>query len=229
MLTVADVMTTEVFSVAPNTSIREVAKLMHMKHISGVPVVDRGTQVIGIVSEDDLIRHAALVGEQRRPWWSSAFISTRALADDYIRKHGHTAGEVMAAPVITVAPTASVAECANILNRHHVKRVLVVENGKLLGIVTRGDLLQALTVDDVAAPASVDDRSIRARLFAELEPRRWAHLLSKNIVVKDGVIDISGFVETEDERHALRLAAESVPGIKRVEDHSRTRPLFRMG
>ena len=135
----------------------------------------------------------------------------------------------MAAPVITVAPTASVAECANILNRHHVKRVLVVENGKLLGIVTRGDLLQALTVDDVAAPASVDDRSIRARLFAELEPRRWAHLLSTTIIVKDGVIDLSGFVDTEDERHALRVAAESVPGIKRVEDHSRTRPLFRMG
>ncbi len=228
MLTVADIMTTEVFSVTPETPIHDVAKLMCAKRISGVPVIDREKRIIGIISEGDLIRHAALVGERRQPWWSTAFITTRALAHDYVKTHGHTAGQVMAAPVITIAPAASVAECANLLHQQRVKRVLVVENGNLVGIVTRGDVLQALATSDVAKPASVDDRAIRERLLAELEPQRWAHMLSKNIVVHDGVIDISGFVESEDERHALRLAAENVPGVKRVEDRARSRPLFRL-
>jgi CBS domain-containing protein len=229
MLIVANVMTTEVFSVTPETPIRDVAKFMRTKRISGVPVIDREKRVLGIVGEDDLIRHAKVVGEQRQPWWLTAFTNTRVLAQDYVRTHGRTAAEVMAARVITVAPTASVAECANILDRCHVKRVLVVDKGNLVGIVTRSDLLQAITTADVTRPAAVDDRAIRAWFFVELEKWRWAHLLSKNIVVRNGVIYISGFVETEDERHALRLAAENVPGVKRVEDHAKTRPLFRLG
>ncbi len=228
MLTVADVMTTEVFSVTPETPIRDVARLIYTKRISGVPVIDREQHVIGIVGEGDLIEHAKVIGEQRRPGWLAAFTGANALARDYVKTHGHIAGEVMAAPVITVAPAASLAECARIMKQHRIKRVLVVENGNLVGIVTRGDLLQALATAD-ATPASVDDRAIRERLFAEVEGRRWAHLLSKDIVVQDGVIRFSGFVESEDERHAWRLAAENVPGVKRVEDHTRTRRLFRLG
>jgi CBS domain-containing protein len=229
MLRAADVMTTEVFSVAPDTPIRDVASLMSTKHISGVPVIDREKRIVGIVSEGDLIRHAALAGEQRPSWWSTAFISARALAHDYVKTHGHTAAEVMTAPVITVAPTDSVAQCANILDRCRLKRVLVVENGSLLGILTRGDLLKALATADAVQSETVDDSVIRELLFSELETRRWAHLLSKSIVVQNGIVDISGFVETEDERHALRIAAENVPGVERVEDHTRTRPLFRLG
>ncbi len=229
MLKAADVMTADVISVAPETPIRDVATQMYTRRISGVPVVDREKRIIGIVSEGDLIRHAGIVGDQRRSWWLATFTSATALAHDYIKTHGHIAGDVMTAPVITVAPTASLSECAKMMNQHRIKRVPVVENGKLVGIVTRGDLLQALATADVATPASVDDRAIRARLFAEVETQRWAHLLSKDIVVQNGVVDIRGVVETEDERHAWRVAVENVPGVKRIEDHTRTRPLFRLG
>ena len=229
MLTAADVMTIKVVSVTLQTPIRDIAKLMCTKRISGVPVIDEEKRVIGIVSEGDLIRHAAIVGEQRRSWWLATFTSATALAHDYVKTHGHIAGDVMNAPVITVAPTVSLSECAKIMNQRRIKRVLVVENGKLVGIMTRGDLLQALATADVAVSASIDDRAIRERLLAEVEAQRWAHLLNKDIVVQNGVVDIRGVVETDDERHAWRVAVENIPGVKRIEDHTRTRPLFRLG
>jgi CBS domain-containing protein len=229
MLTAAHVMTTKIVSVTPQTPIRHIAKLMCTKRISGVPVVDEEKRVIGIVSGGDLTRHADIVGEQHRPWWLAAFTSATAQAHDYIKTHGHTARDVMSADVITVAPTTSLAEIAKLLQQHRIKRVPVVEGGKLVGIVARGDLLRALTMVNGAKPARVDDRAIREGLFAELENRRWAHLLNKNIIVRNGVVDLSGFVESEDERHALQVAVENVPGVQRLEDHTRMRPLFRLG
>lgn len=229
MLTAADVMTTDVISVTPETPVRDVARLMYTRRISGVPVIDREKRVIGVISEGDLIRHVEVVGEQCRSWWLAALTRASALADDYVKTHGHLAGEVMNAPVIVVAPTASLAECANLLRRHRIKRVLVVENGKLVGIVTRGDLLQALATADVAQRANFDDRAIREQLLAKLEMQRWAHLLSKDIVVKDGVVRLTGVAETEEERRALRVASKTVPGVRSVEDHCSARPLFRLG
>jgi CBS domain-containing protein len=228
MLMAADVMTPDVITVTPDTSVREIAKLLYTRHISGVPVIDREKRVIGIVGEGDLLGHAEVAGERRRTWWLDAFVNSNALARDYIKTHGRVAADVMTPTVITVAPTALIAEIAKILERHRIKRVPVIDGGKLVGIVTRGDLLQALAAAEVARPASVDDRAIRERLLAELETQRWAHLLTKNIVVQNGVIHLSGFVETLEERHALHIAAENVPGVERVEDHCRARPLFRM-
>ena len=229
MLTAADVMTTKVVSVTPQTPIRDIAKLMCAKRISGVPVIDQEKRVIGIVSEGDLIRHAKVIGEQRRSSWLAAFTSANALAHDYIKTHGRIARDVMTAGVTTIATTAPLAEIAKLLEQHRIKRVPVVESGKLVGIVARGDLLRSLATANDAKPARVDDHAIRERLFAELETQRWAHLLNKNIVVRNGVVDLSGFVESEDERHAWHVAVESVPGVQRLEDHTRTRPLFRLG
>ena len=229
MLTAADIMTRDVVTVTPPTSVRAIAQLLCTRHISGVPVVDREKRVIGIVGEGDLLGHAEVAGERRRSWWLNAFVNSNALARDYIKTHGRVAADVMTPTVITVAPAASIAEIAKILERHRIKRVPVVDGGKLVGIVARGDLLQALAMAGIAAkPTSVDDRAIRERLFAELESQRWAHLLTKNIVVRNGVVHLWGVVETPEERHALQIAAENVPGVERVEDHCRARPLFRM-
>ncbi len=229
MLTAADIMTRDVVTVTPHTSVRAIAQLLCTRHISGVPVVDREKRVIGIVGEGDLLGHAEVAGERRRSWWLNAFVNSNALARDYIKTHGRVAADVMTPTVITVASAASIAEIARILERHRIKRVPVVDGGKLVGIVARGDLLQALAMAGIATkPTSVDDRAIRERLFAELESQRWAHLLTKNIVVRNGVVHLWGVVETPEERHALQIAAENVPGVERVEDHCRARPLFRM-
>jgi osmotically-inducible protein OsmY len=94
-----------------------------------------------------------------------------------------------------------------------------LRDGRLVGIVTRSNLLQVLATADVSKPMKVADRIIRERLTNELEEQPWAHLAAKNIVVENGVVHLFGIVQSEEERHALRLAAESQAGVKAVEDH----------
>ena len=219
MLTAADVMTTDVITVTPETPVRDIAKLLYTMRISGVPVVDPNRAVIGLVSEGDLMKHVDVIGEQRRSWWLTLFVGESMLAHDYAKTHGRRAQDVMTSEVITVMPTASLAEIASTLERNRIKRVPVVQDGRLVGIVTRGNLLQALATIDVSKPASLDDRTIRERLLAELDAQPWAHMLLKNIIVENGVVHLWGFVENDEERRALRVAAENSPGVKRVEDH----------
>jgi CBS domain-containing protein len=218
MLTAADVMTTDVVSVGPDTLVRDIAQLLYTRRISGVPVVEQGA-VIGIVSEGDLIGHAAAIGEQRHSWWLSAFMNDSLSARNYTKTHGRTAGDVMTTNVVTVEETATLAEIAKTLERHRIKRVPVVRHGKLVGIVTRGNLLRGLATLDVEPPSSVDDRTIREQLIAELREQPWAHLLPEDIAVENGVVRLSGIVQSEDERRALRIVAENIPGVKSVEDH----------
>ena len=219
MLTAADVMTTDVITVTPETSVRDIAKLLYARRISGVPVIDPNKAVIGIVSEGDLMKHVAVIGEQRRSWWLTLFEGETMLAHDYAKTHGRHAKDVMTSEVISVKPTASLAEIANTLERHRIKRVPVVQDGRLVGIVTRSNLVQDLATIDVSIPASLDDRMIRERLLADLDAQPWAHMLLKNIIVENGVVHFWGVVENEEERRALRIAAENTPGVKAVEDH----------
>jgi len=218
MLTSADVMTADVVSVEPDTPVRDIAQLLYTRRISGVPVVEQG-RLIGIVSEGDLIGHAAAIGEQRRSWWLSAFMDDSLSARDYAKTHGRTARDVMTSNVVTVEETTTLAEIAKTLERHRIKRVPVVRNDTLVGIVTRGNLLQGLATLEVKPPTSVDDRTIREQLIAELRGQAWAHLLADDIVVENGIVRLSGIVQSEDERRALRIAAENISGVKSVEDH----------
>lgn len=218
MLTAADVMTREVVSVGPDTPVRAIAELLFTRRISGVPVLEDG-RLIGVVSEGDLIGHAAATGEQRRSWWLSALMNDSASARDYAKTHGRTARDVMTSAVITIAETATLAEIAKTLERHRIKRVPVLRAGKLVGIVSRGNLLQALATLEVEAAGTVDDDAIRERLIAELRGQSWAHLPPDAIVVENGIVRLSGIVQTEDERRALRIAAENTPGVKGVDDH----------
>jgi CBS domain-containing protein len=218
MLTAADVMTSDVVSVEPDTPVRDIAELLYSRRISGVPVVEND-QVIGIVSEGDLIGHVAAIGEPRRSWWLSLFADESLSARDYAKTHGRTARDVMTASVVSVEETATLAEMAGLVERHRIKRVPVLRDGKLIGIVTRGNLLQGLATLKAELPKSVDDATIREELVAELRNQPWAHLLAEDIVVENGVVHLHGTVRTEDERRALRIAAENVRGVRSVEDH----------
>ncbi len=219
MLTAADVMTTEVITVTPETPVRDIATLLREKRISGVPVVTSDNTVVGIVSEGDLISHADVVGERRHSWWLRLFDHPNALAHEYSKAHGRVARDVMTTALITVDPAASLAEVAKALETHRIKRVPVVRDGELKGIVTRANLLQAMATVEIAKSASVDDRAIREQLLGRLAAESWTNLTLKNIIVQNGVIHLWGFVETEEERRALRIAAQNVPGAKSVEDH----------
>src|SRR5262245_38044420 len=135
LLTAADVMTREVVTVASETPVPEIAQILHAKRISGVPVVAADGGVVGIVSEGDLMRHALAIGEQRGSWWLTFFSDNSALAREYTKTHGRIARDVMTREVISIAPTASLADTAKILERNRIKRVPVIDNSKLVGIV----------------------------------------------------------------------------------------------
>jgi len=228
MLAAADVMTTDVITVSSETTIRDVATLLHSKRISGVPVVDAAGNILGIVTEGDLVIREAIVGEHRRSWWLALFDDPTVLARDYAKTHGRIARDVMTTSVISVGPAATLPEIAKTLERHRIERVPVVKHNKLIGIITRSNLLQALAAADVSRPGVHDDRAIREQLLAELQKQPWVHMALKNVVVQDGVVSLWGMVSTDDERRALRIAAENVPGVKGVEDQLTSIPIHRV-
>ncbi|HZA93002.1 MAG TPA: CBS domain-containing protein, partial [Gemmatimonadales bacterium] len=133
--------------------------------------------------------------------------------------HGRTARDVMTDNVVSVEETATLAEIAKILDRHRIKRVPVLRDGRLVGIVTRANLLQGLAALKAEPLQNVDDATIRQRLIAELTGQSWAHLQADDIMVENGIVHLHGTVRTDDERRALRIAAENVPGVRGVEDH----------
>jgi CBS domain-containing protein len=224
----SDIMTPEVVTVTPETAIHTAAKLLADNHISGLPVVDASGAVIGIVSEGDLLHRVEIgTGARRRAWWLEMLSSTRDLAHAYTKEHGQTVKDVMTAKVISVGEDAPLDGIADVLERHRIKRVPVIKDGKLVGIVSRGNLIRALAS---AAPLSQaegsrDDVSIREAVLAELHGHRWA-LPSQNVIVADGVVHLWGVVESEEERSAIRVAAESVQGVKRVESHLEFPPVI---
>jgi CBS domain-containing protein len=218
-----DVMTPGVITAAPDTPIAELIRLMLSHGVSAIPIVDRD-ELVGIVSEGDLIRRAELGTERAPSYWRVLIRSTARLAADYVHTHGRTAKEVMTNPVITVADTASLGEIAALLETHRIGRVPVLRDGKLLGVVSRTDLLRALAAR-IAQPVAVDasdanDRRIRDAVLAELRAQPWGGNPSDgNVMVEDGVVHLWGYVESEAERQARVAAAESTDGVLRVEDH----------
>ena len=228
MLVAADVMTTDVITVTPDTTVRDIATLLHSKRISGVPIVDAAGQILGIVTEGDLVLREAIAGEHRRSWWLTLFDDPNVLARDYAKTHGRIARDIMTKSVISVGPTTTLPEIAKTLERHRIKRVPVIKDGLLMGIVTRSNLLQALATADVSRPTVNDDRAIREQLLAELQKQPRVHMALKNVLVQNGIVAIWGMVSTDDERRALRIAAENVPGVRGVEDHLTSVPTHRV-
>jgi predicted transcriptional regulator len=219
-------MTSEVITADENASVPAVAKLVAERGISAVPVVDSENRVIGMVSEGDLLHRAETGTERRRSWWLEMMASTNQLAGDYIKSHSGKVKDVMTRDVISVTETTPVADIAILLETNRIKRVPVVRDGKLVGIVSRANLVRALamTIDERASNAEADDRTIRDRLLAELKAQRWAEVSPANITVRDGVVHLWSSYLSEQEKRALFVAAENIPGVRRVEDHMRPVP-----
>ena len=222
-----DVMTSEVITVDENASVQAVAKLLAERGISAVPVVDKANRVIGMVSEGDLLHRAETGTERRRSWWLEMMASTNKLAGDYVKSHSGKVKDVMTRDVVSVIETTPVADIAILLETNRIKRVPVVRDGKLVGIVSRANLVRALgmTINEPGS-AEADDRTIREKLLAELKAQRWAEVSPANVTVKDGVVHLWSSYLSEQEKRALLVAAENIPGVRRVEDHMRPVPAY---
>src|ERR1700751_3570006 len=223
-----DVMTSEVITVDENASVQSVAKLMAKHGISAVPVVDKDDRVIGIVSEGDLLHRAETGTERRRSWWLEMMAATNQLAGEYLKSHSGRVKDVMTRDVISVTDTTPVADIAVLLETNRIKRVPVLRGGKLAGIVSRGNLVRALamTVQEPASSDETDDRTIRDKLLAELKAQKGAEVSPANVTVKDGVVHLWSSYFSEQEKRALIVAAENIPGVRRVEDHMKPAPAY---
>lgn len=216
-----DIMVTNVVSVGPDTPVREIASLMIERRISGLPVVDAQRHVVGIVSEGDLIRRPEIETDRAPSAWLSLFLSADARARDFVKTHGLKARDVMAQPAVCVSPDAPLADVVRLLERHRIKRLPVVDHGKLVGLVTRTDLLRALLARQALPVTGVPrgDGEIRKRIQTVLDGADWGGSVIVNVQVVQGVAHLWGAVDSDDQRRALRLAVESVPGVTAVEEH----------
>lgn len=223
---VSDVMTVDVVSVSLDTPVDAIARLMVERRISGVPVVDRQSRVLGMVSEGDLIRRSETDTARRRSWWLQLLSPSAELASEYVKTHGRRAEHVMTRKVVTVAETAPLREVADLLERHGIKRMPVLRDGRLVGIISRANLLQALASAGASTAAARGDEAIRELLLAELRRQKWAPALPGNVIVTDGIVHLWGNVLSEEERTARRVAAENIDGVRGVEDHMTLAPVI---
>lgn len=221
-----DVMTTDIITVSLETTVKEIAGLLLKHRISAVPVVDRNQHVLGMVSEGDLMRRLENDTNQRHSWWMAEALLTTHNAETYLKTHGRTASDVMTSNVISVEEHTPLYKIAELLEKHHIKRVPVICEGLLVGLVSRANLLHGLTAKGVKVGASGTpvDRTIREKLMQEFSTEAGLASERINVIVDDGVVQIWGIVETETEIRAAQIAAESTEGVKSVENHLRKLP-----
>jgi CBS domain-containing protein len=220
-----DIMTPDVISVAPETSVADVVRLMLQHRISAVPVLDEG-RLVGIISEGDLLRRVETGTDAPPSRWLELVHSGDARAADYVKTHGRRADEVMTRSVITVGENASLAQIARILAAHRFRRVPVMRGERLAGIVSRANLMQALA-SRMAAPAeepTADDRRIRDALLTEIASQSWAAPGDASVTVSNGVVHLWGGIDSEAKHRALVVTAENIPGVTAVEDHMQRTP-----
>lgn len=220
-----DVMVSPVITAGENTSVREVAKLLLAKRISAVPVVGATGKLVGIVSEADLL-HRSEIGTQRpTSWWLSMISGERALADEYIMANARSVKDVMTTDVQTAKPDTPLYEIADMFEEKHVKRIPIVNDaGDLVGIVSRANIIQAVASARPKLEVSLPDAMVREKLLAELKKQSWSHVHKLNATVANGTVDLWGFAQSEKERQAIRVAAESIPGVAAVNDHLMLEP-----
>lgn len=213
------IMTSPAIVVHPETSIAEAAKTMLDNHISGLPVVDASARLVGIVSEGDFIRRSELNTERKRSWLLELLTSPGALAAEYVSTHGRSVEDVMTSDIVTVAPTARLQEVVELMEKHDVKRLPVVAQGRLIGIVSRSDLLKALVKTLPAQVTDSKDQEIEAAIINELAAQDWSRGGSIRVKVVDGVAELTGSIMDERERQAAKVAAENVSGVRAVFDN----------
>ncbi|MFL9965465.1 CBS domain-containing protein [Paraburkholderia sediminicola] len=217
----SDVMTSNVISVTPDMTVREVARIFVDNGISGAPVLDPDGHVAGMISEGDLLRRSEIGTEERpRTSWLDLWSASHE-ARDYIKTHAVKVRDVMTTDVVTVEPDTSLGEVAGMLETRRIKRVPVTNAGRLVGIVSRANLVQALASvpDEPSTDVTLSDAEIRAMLMGELAGRKWS-FAGRNLVVTNGVVHLWGVFHSVEAVEAVRVAAQNIPGVKRVEDHT---------
>jgi len=213
-----DVMTRKVWTTTLDAPVRKAVQTMIARKVSALPVVDGKGRLVGIVSEGDLLRRSEIGTEWRAKWWSRLLGDVHDDARRYVKSKGGHVGDVMTRRVISVTPTTDILEVIELLEDSGIKRVPVVEGGKLVGIVSRQDILRSMGRARVKRRAKVSDLALRERLQTKLNAQSWSAGLFVNFVVEKGRVELFGLVDSPDQRDAIRVLAENTPGVRSVKD-----------
>jgi CBS domain-containing protein len=220
-----DVMTAGVVCLNIGESIFDAAELLLGSRVSAVPVIDDKGAVVGIVSEADLVRRAEIGTAARKGWLARLLDSDVSAANDFVAAHTRRVADVMTKEVVTAGPDATLRELVELMERHGIKRIPIVRDGALVGIVSRADLLSALLSREPDRPMpQPTDAALRQAVVEALEKRPWTSRWPTHVFVSGGVVDLWGFVDDAEGRKAYGVAAENVPGVRRVNNHLRQMP-----
>lgn len=214
------IMTRPVITVTPDTTMVEAANLMLQKHVSGLPVVDATGKLVGMISEGDFIRRSEIGTQRKRGRFLKFILGPGTAASDFVQEHGRRVSEIMTSePLITVGEETSLEQIVELMERNSIKRIPVIRDDKVVGIVSRSNLLQAVAslARDVPDPTADDDH-IRNRVIDTLAKQEWCPF-GLSVVVRDGIVHLSGVITEERARQAAVVAAENVTGVKKVHDH----------
>jgi CBS domain-containing protein len=215
----SDVMTRTVITVDEQAPIAEALQLMLGKAISGLPVVNCNNQLVGIITEGDLLRRAELATERHIAWWKNLLFGPWYSAEEYVRTHARSVASVMTRETLCIAEDTPLSMIVRMMEQGHVKRLPVIKDGKVIGIVSRRDVLRPLSsaVGDPLA-GSATDASILQQVERDLAAQPWSPRHNISVTVKGGVVALTGTVSGYEQREALQVLIEDIAGVRKIRD-----------
>jgi len=226
---VRDLMTTSLVTIPPEAPLEVVARLLSDRGISGVPVVDGAGSLLGMVTEGDLIRRLAAKEDAPKSWVLGLFASAADQAARFARTHGQRARDVMTTDIASVTEDTSIEHVAHIIEDRKIRRVPVLRDGKLVGVVSRSDLIRALLAAPGSIAADAPDARIRRDLALAMRNEPWVDTYFIFPDVKGGQVTFHGFCRSETVKQGLRVLAEGVPGVKGVAFETQDPPAYMLG
>jgi CBS-domain-containing membrane protein len=214
-----DIMTRRVVTVTADSDVGDTIRLMLKHRISGAPVVNESGKLIGIVTEGDLMRRAEL----RIVPESDSNLAAEKQAQAYVKAHGRKVVDIMTKNVVSVDENEAPEKIASVLEGQGIKRVPVVHDGRVIGIVSRANLLRVLAAGRTGA-GNVNDSQIKSSILTKAKDEAAVQLALVDVMVSDGIVHLWGNVASEAEREAVRVVAEATEGVKEVQNHLRILP-----
>jgi len=213
------IMTKDVITVTPRTTIEQAAKTMLQRHISGLPVVDKAGKLVGIVSEGDFLRRTEIGTGRRRPAWLQFLVGPGQAAADFVHERGRKVEDIMTRDPITVKEETPLEDLVRLMEKKGIKRLPVMNGSSLCGIVTRSNLLLAVaTLAHEIPDPTADDDHIRDHILRAVAKTDWRPV-GFEVTVRNGVVHLHGIITTDEARRATIVTAENTAGVKKVHDH----------
>jgi len=213
------IMSKKVVTVGTDVSIADAAKLMLEHHVSGLPVLDARGRLAGIVSESDFLRRAEIGTQRKRARFLHFFAGPGGMARDFVQERGRKVGEIMTVDPIVVSEETPLDEIVHHMEKRGIKRLPVVREDLLVGIVTRADLLRAVAslAREIPDPTA-DDEHVRERVIRAIDVADWRPL-GLRVTARKGMVHLHGVITDDRARQAAIVAAENVSGVREVHDH----------